>query len=75
MRACRRCGRAFVAITLQVAAEECTLLSCSHCDVRMWLTEGQPVARDGVFAGMAADAAARREALARPRGSGDVVPA
>jgi hypothetical protein len=65
MKECRRCRRAMVEISLEVSSGVRTLLSCSHCDERIWLHDGVPVGRSGVLQDIATDAAARRTALGR----------
>lgn len=46
---CPRCERALVEITLDVDERAITLRSCSHCDLREWSADEQPLALDGVL--------------------------
>ena len=48
-RACPRCERAMVHITLDIESEKRTLHSCSHCDVRQWEAPSGQVDLEGVL--------------------------
>jgi hypothetical protein len=45
---CERCQRTMVEIRLKPAGRM-VMRSCSYCDVRMWLLDGEPVRFDGVL--------------------------
>lgn len=60
---CTSCGTALVTITLDVAEGTRTLLSCSRCDRRVWLADGEPIELDGVLADLS-DRMMRRAEIA-----------
>ncbi|MFQ5556150.1 MAG: hypothetical protein ACE5GB_01345 [Acidimicrobiales bacterium] len=46
---CPTCGAPLVSITIHVGAGPRTLCSCSRCDRRWWMVEGELTDLDGVI--------------------------
>ena len=46
---CDQCGTPTVEIALQVGEGRMTMRSCSRCDRRSWLSDGEPVEIRGVL--------------------------
>ena len=46
---CERCRTALVEIKLNVADGRMTMRSCSRCDRRFWLVDGEPAELGGVL--------------------------
>ena len=43
------CGTPWVEISLQVGEGRVTMRSCSRCDRRSWVSDGEPVGLEGVL--------------------------
>ena len=46
---CERCQTTMVEITLTVGEGNVVMRSCSRCDRRSWISDGEPVELDGVL--------------------------
>jgi hypothetical protein len=46
---CEPCGSTMVEITLKVGEGTVVMRSCSRCDRRSWLSDGEPVELPGVL--------------------------
>ena len=51
---CVRCKRRMVMITMEIREESRTLRSCSHCDVREWVSDTGETNLSGILADIAA---------------------
>jgi len=46
---CERCGTAMVQIALRVGEGDVVMRSCSRCDVRSWVADGEHVELGGIL--------------------------
>ncbi len=50
---CVRCKRQMVAITMEILNGSRTLRSCSHCDIREWVSDTGDTSLSGILADIA----------------------